>query len=178
MFWCRASCCSSACLSGALADPPAGTPAAAPANSSAGNVPKSLPQDSFFSSLKQALKKGDDHDVVRGHFDLGSPPNVHRYYCLMDTKTGSKEPNGVVGDPVPLDGGMTGIKNGSVSLYSCANAEQHGMLVTAGYRVGGNSSPAAASPAAEPQVPKAVPFRPRRHRSRWMHHPSRSTSGG
>ncbi len=151
-----------ACLSGAWADPPAGGAAASPANSSAGDAPKTLPQDSFFSSLKQALKQGYDREVVRGHFDLGSPPNVHRYYCLVDTKTGSKEPNGVVGDPVPLDGGMTGIKNSSVSLYSCTNAEQHGMLVTAGYNVGGNASAAAVSAGAvastaEPQPPKAAP---------------------
>jgi hypothetical protein len=148
------------CLGGALADPPAGAAASAPANSSASDAPKSLPQDGFFSSLKQALKQGYDREVVRGHFDLGSPPNVHRYYCLMDTKTGNKEPNGVVGDPVALDGGMTGIKNSSVSLYSCANAGQHGMLVTAGYNVGGNSSAGATSAAAassvEPPIPKAA----------------------
>src|SRR6202789_3008992 len=82
---------------GALADPPAG------------DVPGYLPQDGFFSSLKQAAKQGYDHEVVRGHFDLGTPPNVHRYYCLVDVKTHEKEPNGVLGDPVPVPGGMTAL---------------------------------------------------------------------
>src|SRR6202795_5344133 len=53
---------------GALADPPAGT--------EAGAAPQSLPQDGFFSSLKQSIKQGYDREAVRGHFDVGSPPNV------------------------------------------------------------------------------------------------------
>ena len=122
--------------SGAWADPPTDTAAAQPANSSADDAPKSLPQDGFFSSLKQAARQGYDHEVVRGHFDLGTPPNVHRYYCLVDVKTHQKEPNGVLGDPVPAPGGMISIKNSSVSMYTCANAEKQGMLVTAGYGVG------------------------------------------
>ena len=122
--------------SGAWADPPTDTAAAQPANSSADDAPKSLPQDGFFSSLKQAARQGYDHEVVRGHFDLGTPPNVHRYYCLVDVKTHQKEPNGVLGDPVPAPGGMIAIKNSSVSMYTCANAEKQGMLVTAGYGVG------------------------------------------
>jgi hypothetical protein len=76
---------------------------------------------------------GLDHEVVRGHFDLGSAPNVHRYYCLIDTKTGNREPNGVLGEPVSLPDGTTGLKTGSVSLYSCDTAEKRGMLITAGY---------------------------------------------
>jgi len=122
--------------SSAWADPPTDTAAAQPANSSADDAPKSLPQDGFFSSLKQAARQGYDHEVVRGHFDLGTPPNVHRYYCLVDVKTHQKEPNGVLGDPVPAPGGMISIKNSSVSMYTCANAEKQGMLVTAGYGVG------------------------------------------
>jgi hypothetical protein len=122
--------------SGAWADPPTDTAAAQPANSSADDAPKSLPQDGFFSSLKQAARQGYDHEVVRGHFDLGTPPNVHRYYCLVDVKTHQKEPNGVLGDPAPAPGGMIAIKNSSVSMYTCANAEKQGMLVTAGYGVG------------------------------------------
>ena len=135
--------------SGAWADPPTDTAAAQPANSSADDAPKTLPQDGFFSSLKQAAKQGYDHEVVRGHFDLGTPPNVHRYYCLVDVKTHAKEPNGVLGDPVPAPGGMTAIaiKNSSVSMYTCANAEKQGMLVTAGYGVG----VAAAAPVPAPQ---------------------------
>jgi hypothetical protein len=76
---------------------------------------------------------GFDHEVVRGHFDLGSPANARRYYCLIDTKTGSKEPNGVLGQPVSLPDGTTGLKIDSVSLYGCENAEKQGMLITAGY---------------------------------------------
>ena len=124
----------------ALADPPAGKESDGSPTSS-GDVPKSLPQEGFFSSLKQSIKKGYDQEAVRGHFDLGSTPNVRRYYCLVDIKTGQREPNAVVGDPVPVSGGMTGIKNGAVSFYSCATAEQQGMLVTAGYVLTG---PAAA----------------------------------
>lgn len=137
---------------GAWADPPAG------------DAPKTLPQDGFFSSLKQALKQGYDQEVVRGHFEVGTAPNVHRYYCLMDAKTGVREPNGVLGDLVPLDGGMTGIKNGSVSLYTCATAEQQGMLVTAGYNVGTAhaaapaqaQTPAQGQTAAQGQIPAAA----------------------
>jgi hypothetical protein len=147
--------------SGALADPPA---APAP-NPAAGDVPKYLPQDGFFSSLKQAAKQGYDHEVVRGHFDLGSPPNVHRYYCLLDTRTGEKEPNGVLGETVSLADGKTGIKNSSVSMYTCADAERQGMLVTAGYGLDAAKTatvelpreglPPAPTPAAAPAAPAA-----------------------
>jgi hypothetical protein len=121
--------------SGALADPPAGTETGASATPSPSDAPASLPQQSFLSSLKQAFNKDFDRDVVRGHFDLGSPPNVHRYYCLVDPKTGKKEPNGVLGQPVTLAGGMTGVTAGSVSLYSCDDAEKQRILVTTGYVV-------------------------------------------
>jgi hypothetical protein len=136
------------CGSGAWADPPADSAAAQPANSS--DLPKSLPQDGFLSSLKQAAKQGFDHEVVRGHFDVGTAPNVRRYYCLQDVKTGEKEPNGVFGDPVPLPGGKTGLKNTSVSMYTCATAEKRGMLITAGYGV---DAAAAAAPAPQDQPP-------------------------
>lgn len=92
-----------------------------------------LPQTGFFSSLRQALNKGSEHEVVRGHFDLGTAPNVHRYYCLVDAKSGRREPNGVLGDPIPAADGMTAVKGGSVSLYSCNDAEKQGLLVTTGY---------------------------------------------
>lgn len=134
--------------SGAWADPPADTAAAQPANSS--DLPKSLPQDGFFSSLKQAAKEGFDHEIVRGHFDVGTAPNVRRYYCLQDVKTGEKEPNGVFGDPVSLPGGKTGLKNTSVSMYTCATAEKRGMLITAGYGV---DAAATAAPAPQEQPP-------------------------
>jgi hypothetical protein len=127
-----------------LADPPVVNPT---------EPPKTLNQDSFLSSLKQAIGKGSDNDVVRGHFELGTAPNLHRYFCLVDSKTGKREPNGVLGDLVPLANGMNGLKNESVSFYSCANAEQQGLLVTAGYVLVG---PAAA--AAAPSVPTPAPL--------------------
>jgi hypothetical protein len=141
---------------GALADPPAGTETGASAIPSSGDA-QSLPQQSFLSSLKQAFNKDFDREVVRGHFDLGSPPNVHRYYCLVDPKTGKREPNGVLGQPVPAADGMTGIKAGSVSLYSCGDAEKQRILVTTGYvssaRAGGVVAPA---PQAQTQVGAAA----------------------
>src|SRR5579863_3703637 len=90
----------------------------------ADDAPQSLPQDGFFSSLKQSIKQGYDQEAVRGHFDLGSAPNVRRYYCLVDIKTGQREPNAVVGELIPIADGMTGVKNSAVSFYRCANAEQ------------------------------------------------------
>jgi hypothetical protein len=129
---------------GALAEPPA--------VSAAGDAPKTLPQDGFFSSLKQSIKQGYDQEAVRGHFDLGSAPNVRRYYCLVDIKTGQKDTNAVVGEPIPIAGGMTGVKNSAVSFYKCTSAEQEGMLVTDGYVLNG---PAAATPVPAPQ--KAPP---------------------
>ena len=104
-------------------------------------APKTLPQEGFFSSLKQAVNKGSDHEVVRGHFDLGDPPNTHRYYCLVDSKTGKREPNAVLGTAVPGPGGMTAVRDSSVSMYSCATAERAGMLVSTGYPTGGAPAP-------------------------------------
>ncbi len=149
--------------SGALADPPAGTETGASAIPSSSDAPASLPQQSFLSSLKQAFNKDFDREVVRGHFDLGSPPNAHRYYCLVDPKTGKKEPNGVLGQPVARADGMTGIKAGSVSLYSCGDAEKQRALVTTGYVVsagaGGVNAPVlqAQTRAAAPVAPDLSP---------------------
>jgi hypothetical protein len=140
---------------GVLADPPPGTEAGAPDASSSSDEPKTLPQENFFSSVKQSLRLGFDHEVVRGHFELGSPPNRRRYYCLLDTKTRSREPNGVLGQPVPLPDGTTGLKVDSVSLYGCAAAEKQGMLVTAGYVLKGPNGAAFASP--PPPPPAAAP---------------------
>jgi hypothetical protein len=120
---------------GALhADPPA----AASAPPAAGDVP--VPQENFLSSLKQAFKQDFDHEVVRGHFDVGMPPDVHRYYCLVDAKTGQRQPNGVSGALAPRPDGMTGIKDAAVSLYSCSSSEQLGSLVTSGYELRGGAA--------------------------------------
>jgi hypothetical protein len=138
------------CVSGVLADPPAGTQSGASGGSSSSDAPKSLPQENILSSIKQSLRMGYDHEVVRGHFDLGSPPNAHRYYCLVDTKTRSREPNGVLGQPVPLPDGTTGLKIDSVSLYACDRAEQQGMLITAGYVLNAPGGAAIAPPPLPP----------------------------
>lgn len=106
------------------------------------------PQGSFMSSLTQAFKQDFDHQVVRGHFDVGTPPDtVRRYYCLVDAKTGKRQPNGVDGQPFLRPDGMTGIKGTAVSLYGCAGSEQQGLLVTTGYVLIGGAAAQAASPA-------------------------------
>jgi len=145
---------------GALAEPPGGAEAGGSTNSptSTNDAPKSLPQNGIFSSLKQSAQQDLSHEAVRAHFDLGSPPNVRRYYCLVNTKTGNREPNAVLGEPVPHDGGMTGIKSVSVSLYSCADAEQQGMLVTSGYVLSGTAKSAPApAPSAQTAAQAAPP---------------------
>jgi hypothetical protein len=146
-----------------LSAPQSGAQSAAPAASgapSSSEEPPSLPQNSFFSSLKQGFNKDFDREVVRGHFDQGSAPNGHRYYCLVDPKTGKRESNGVLGQIFSMPNGMTGIKDSSVSLYRCADAEKQGLLVTAGYSVGAvaaarpaPTAPADASVAAAPPPP-------------------------
>jgi len=116
-----------------------------------------VPQESFLSSLKQAFKQDFDHQVVRGHFDVGTPPDaVHRYYCLVDAKSGRREPNGVPGEPLPRADGMTGIKATAVSVYACASAEQQGILVTTGYRLVGGAAAGAAAVATPPATPVVV----------------------
>jgi hypothetical protein len=106
------------------------------------------PTGGFLSSLKQAFNHDFDHDVVRGHFDVGTPPDTHRYYCLVDAKTGKREMNGVGGQPVLRPDGMTTIKSGAVSFHSCDNAERQGVLVTAGYPL---------IPGADAEIPRAAP---------------------
>ena len=139
-----------------------GTLHAAPAEpqSGAADAQTAAPKGGFFSSLKQAFNQDFDHEVVRGHFDVGSAPDVHRYYCLVDPKTGKREPNGVAGQPFVRPDGMTGIKSAAVSFDSCASAEQQGTLVTDGYVVTGAAGapiPPRAAPAAPiaPTAPNA-----------------------
>ena len=94
-----------------------------------GQPPADTPTGNFISSFKQAINKNFDHEVVRGHFDVGTAPDLHRFYCLADPRTGMAESNGVAGQPFLRPDGMTGLKGGAVSFYSCANAEQRGALV-------------------------------------------------
>jgi SnoaL-like domain len=117
---------------GALAEPPPGAQTGVSANPSPSDA-QSAPKESFLSALKQGLAEDFDQEVVRGHFDVGSPPDVHRYYCLVNTKTGKSEANAVAGRLVPRADKMTGIKGAAVSPFSCADAEQKGILVTGGY---------------------------------------------
>lgn len=143
----------------AIAYPPESSPASPPP-ASAADAPSqwhSMPQDGLFSSIKQNLRESAQ-EVVRGHFDLGEPPNVRRYYCLVSPKSGRREPNGVLGDPLPRPDGMTGIKFDAVSLYTCAMAEQKGYLVSTGYLLLGPALAHAAppAPAAAPPPPPAV----------------------
>jgi ketosteroid isomerase-like protein len=148
--------------SGALAYPQSGEGNGAAASSAAGDAQTPAPTGNFFSSLKQAFQQDLNREVVRGHFDVGSPPDSHRYYCLVDAKTGKSEANGVAGDPVLRRDGMTGIKAGAVSFYSCATAEQQGILVTTGYTLSeGLRSKVAAAPPASPAPPPAAPPSPR-----------------
>jgi ketosteroid isomerase-like protein len=137
--------------------PPAAT---SPANPVAEN------KGGMFSSFKQAFTQDVDREDVRGHFDIGSPPNVQRLYCLVDPKTGRREENGVSGEPLKRRNGTTGLKSAAVSPLSCADAEQKGLLVTDGYVLTGKAAVAPPPPAASAgtaavaaaPVPVAVPL--------------------
>jgi hypothetical protein len=138
----------------ASAQPPAGQGQASSAADAAAE-PHSLPQDGLFSSIKQNFREGEQ-EVVRGYFELGEDPNVHRYYCLIDARSGRREPNGVLGDLVVGSDGMTRLKaNSAVSMYSCAKAEQKGYLVTSGFVIPPRWAKAAA-PAAAPAASTAA----------------------
>jgi len=129
---------------GCLADPPAGAQSGA---SDSGQV--SQIKGGFLSTFTQAFKEDFDREDIRGHFDTGSP--THRYYCLFDPKTGRNQPNAVAGEPAPRRDGTTGIKGVAVSPLSCGDAEQKGILVTAGYVLkGGKAAAGAAAPATAP----------------------------
>src|SRR5580700_7189472 len=102
-----------------------------------------------------------------GHFDTGSAPDTHRYYCLVNPKTGRNEPNAVSGQTVSRRDGTTGVSGVAVSPLSCADAEQKGLLITSGYvlprgapsakaGVSGNAVPPPAQPAAA-AAPVAAP---------------------
>jgi hypothetical protein len=139
------------CWNGALAQSSSGTQGAAPQNSAPNETPTTLPEGNVFSSAQQSFKEIPDQLAVRGHFDLGAPPHVLRYYCLVNAKTGAAEKYAVRGDLVSRSDGMTGIKNIAVSLYSCTDAQQEGLLVTTGYVLNVTVASAPA-PAPRPQA--------------------------
>lgn len=146
---------------GARGDLRADEPASAASGAAPTDAPNEVQHGSFFSSLKQAFKQDFDREVVRGHFDVGAAPDTHRYYCLVDPKTGKREPSGVSGEPIPRHDGMTGIKASAVSLYACASAEQQGILVTTGYLLNAAASSQTPPPAKAPSpVPAPVPPAP------------------
>ncbi len=131
----------------AAADPP----------NAAGGVAATTPsstQGGFLSSLKQAFSQHTDREVVWAHFDVGTAPDTHRFYCLLDPKTGTREPNGVAGEPFIRRDGMTGLKSPAVSPVSCADAEQKGILVTSGYTV---TASAGSAKGAVPTAPAPAP---------------------
>jgi SnoaL-like domain len=146
------------------ADPPASSAGAAaaeqPAQGGQGGAQPAETKGGFFSSFKQAFGENLDRDVVRGHFDVGSPPDTRRYYCLVDPRTGKREPNGVSGDTVQRRDGMTGVKSAVVSPLNCADAEKKGMLVTAGYKLTGKAATPVNPPVPAPTVPAAAPAAP------------------
>ena len=117
---------------GALAEPPPGAQTGGPASPSPSDA-QSAPKESLLTALKQGFAEDFEREVVRGHFDVGSPPDAHRYYCMVNTKTGKSGVNGVAGQLVLRADKMTGIKGAAVSPFSCADAEQKGILVTTGY---------------------------------------------
>jgi hypothetical protein len=125
-----------------LADAPASAP----------DAPTAVPQENFFSSIKQAFNQDFDHEVIRGYFDVGTSP-TRRYYCVVDAKTGKRQPNAVPGEPAPRKDGMTGIKATSVSTFSCDSAEQQGILVTTGFVLPAGAAQASAPPPPPPPSP-------------------------
>ena len=95
-------------LVGATGESRADAPApqgTAGANAAAGTQgsPKLSP-DGLFSSIKQSLREGDQ-EIIRGHFEVGSPPNSHRYYCLMDPKSRGASPTAWWGSRFPAPTG-------------------------------------------------------------------------
>lgn len=141
--------------------------AAQPTNSAAGSAsaPPATQSGGFVSSLKQAFGTDFSREVVWGHFDVASPSGSHRFYCLIDPKTGKREPNAVAGEPFIHRDGTTGLMKPAVSPASCAEAEQKGTLVTAGYVVPAGaasekSAPSSAQAAAPAPTSAPAPVTP------------------
>jgi hypothetical protein len=117
----------------ALSDPPAGADSSAAANSGATELQSSLATGDYLSSARQAFSEDFKKEVVRGHFDIGTPPDTHRFYCLVNAKTGKSQINAVGGDTFVRPDGMTGLRSNGVAPLSCVKAEKLGVLVTTGY---------------------------------------------
>jgi hypothetical protein len=130
----------------ALSDPPAT------------DLQSSLSTGDYLSSARQAFSEDFKKEVVRGHFDVGTPPDTHRFYCLVNAKTGKSQLNAVGGETFMRPDGMTGLKSNGVAPLSCVKAEQQGVLVTEGYVVNvsvKNAAPPAPAVSATPPAPAA-----------------------
>jgi hypothetical protein len=155
---------SNACLAGlllligteALSDQSAGVDNSA-GSPAAGDLQSALATGDYFSSAKQAFSEDFNKEVVRGHFDVGTPPDAHRFYCLVNAKTGKSQLNAVGGETFVRSDGMTGLKSSGVAPLSCIKAEQLGVLVTTGYvlkvSVTNAPPPVHAAPAVVPAAP-------------------------
>ena len=151
----------------ALSDPPAGADNSTAGNPAATDLQSSLSTGDYFSSARQAFSEDFKKEVVRGHFDVGTLPDTHRFYCLVNAKTGKSQLNAVGGETFMRADGMTGLKSNGVAPLSCVKAEQLGVLVTEGYVVNvtvknaAPPTPAAPAmlpaPAAAAVVPAAPP---------------------
>ncbi|HEY6823751.1 MAG TPA: nuclear transport factor 2 family protein [Steroidobacteraceae bacterium] len=143
-----------------LAGGESASPADPPGPAATEGTPPSSSHGGFLSSLKQAFSQNVERDVVWAHFDVGSAPDTHRFYCLLDPKTGKREPNGVAGEPFQRPDGTTGLKGPAISPVSCSDAEQKGVLVTSGYAVKTGAGGASGSMAAPAPTPPAAPAAP------------------
>ena len=152
----------------ALSDQATGADSPAAGNPAAADLQSALATGDFFSSARQAFSEDFKKEVVRGHFDVGTPPDTHRFYCLVNTKTGKFQLNAVGGETFVRPDGMTGLKSSGVAPLSCEKAEQLGVLVTTGYvlNIRGQNAPqpppvapvpAAPAPAASLPAAPSVP---------------------
>ena len=156
---------SNACLAGlwlligadALSDQSAEVDNSTAGSPAAVDLQSALATGDYFSSAKQAFGEDFNKEVVRGHFDVGTPPDTHRFYCLVNAKTGKSQLNAVGGETFVRPDGMTGLKSSGVAPLSCIKAEQLGVLVTTGYvlkvSVTNAPQPVHAAPAAVPATP-------------------------
>jgi hypothetical protein len=132
----------------------------APAAADATDLQSSLATGDYLSSARQAFAEDFKKEAVRGHFDVGTPPDTHRFYCMVNVKTGKLQLNAVGGDTFVRPDGMTGLNSNGVAPLSCVKAEQLGVLVTTGYVLNvtvKNAPPPASAAAVAPAAPVVVP---------------------
>jgi hypothetical protein len=149
---------SNACLAAIILLIGADALGAAPA-ADATDLQSSLATGDYLSSARQAFAEDFKKEAVRGHFDVGTPPDTHRFYCMVNIKTGKTQLNAVGGEIFVRPDGMTGLNSNGVAPLSCVKAEQLGVLVTTGYvlnvTVKNAPPPVPAAPAVMPAAPAA-----------------------